>query len=296
MLDQSLFPNFIARSEIKLRLTAEEADIFAAEIKRHLPVYCYSPGRETTFVTTVYFDTDDFRFYSRANKFRDDNLKLRLKEYYYEVPEGYEVVPECWIEVKRRLGEATSKHRFRVAKVLVQRLFAGEDCFNEIYKSNRELAAEDVRKVFDTFLGVVRTYDLRPYSITNYRRRTFQAAGDESIRVTIDDLIAYFRAPALLYNGFAALTRGVLGEACGQQKHTVVEIKTTRERPAWMLALLDRFPQSHFSKFLTSTQALLRGVQGAAMPASDIVVRGADETPRPRLEGEGRRFLRRADV
>ena len=81
MLDQSLFPNFITRSEIKLRLTAEEADIFAAEIKRHLPVYCYSPGRETTFVTTVYFDTDDFRFYSRANKFRDDNLKLRLKEY-----------------------------------------------------------------------------------------------------------------------------------------------------------------------------------------------------------------------
>jgi len=296
LLDQSRFPNFITRSEIKLRLTAAEAEDFLGEVKRHLPVYCYSPGRETTFVTTVYFDTEDFRFYSRASKFRDDNLKLRLKEYYYEVPEGYEVFPECWIEVKRRLGESTSKHRFRVAKVLVQRLFSGEDCFIEIYKSNRELAAEDVRKVFDTFLGVVRTYDLRPYSITNYRRRTFQEAGDESLRVTIDDMIAYFRAPAVLYNGIVALTRGVLGEACGQQKHTVVEIKAARERPAWLNALLDRFPQSHFSKFLTSTQALLRGVQGSAMSVTELVVRTGAEARGTRPEGEGRIIPRRADA
>ncbi len=293
-MDQSRFPNFITRSEIKLRLTAAEAEDFLGEVKRHLPVYCFSPAREITFVTTVYFDTEDFRFYSRASKFRDDNLKLRLKEYYYEIPEGYEVFPECWIEVKRRLGESTSKHRFRVAKDLVQRLFSGEDCFLEIYKSNRELAAEDVRKVFDTFLGVVRTYELRPYSITNYRRRTFQEAGDESIRITIDDMIAYFRAPAILYNGVRALTRGVLGEACGQQKHTVVEIKVARERPEWLSALLDRFPQSHFSKFLTSTQALLRGVQGSTMTAAEMVYRAGAEPLGAQPEGDGRACPRAA--
>ena len=301
MINSSRFPNFITRSETKLRLEPRDAGGLLAEVQKHLPVYCYAPDRDITFVTTIYFDTEDLRFFNRASRFRHDNLKIRLKEYYYQLPAGFEVSPYCWVEVKRRLGESTSKHRFKVLKDMVGRLFAGEDCFEDIITVNASLDPGVVRCVYDDFLTLVRKNPVRPYSVTNYRRRTFQNGDDESLRVTFDDMIAYFRAPPSLYNGVRALVRGVLGGVCGEQTHTVVEIKATVELPGWLQKILDRHPQSSFSKFLTSTQSLLRvpkdilsdtnalpGMRGGGAPAHRAarVADGAwDDGARPAHDG-----------
>lgn len=259
MIKGSRFPNFISRKEIKLRLTRQAADVFVRDTKDHLPVYCYAPDREITYVTTIYFDTHDFRFYNRASNFRHDNLKIRLKEYYYELHDGtFETFPDCWIEVKRRLGESTSKHRFKLHKDRVQDLFSGEDLYETIIAHNTKLSPTDIRDIYDDFLKLVTTYKIRPYSATNYRRRTYQQPDTEDLRVTVDDLITFYQAPETLYNGASALTREALGDVCGQQKQTVIEIKTTMDFPDWLKRLLHKYPRSNFSKFLSSSQMLLR--------------------------------------
>jgi hypothetical protein len=254
---RSWFPNFISRAETKLKLRQIEAERLLGEVEKHLPIYCYAPGRAITFVSSVYFDTKDFLFYHRAKWFPHDNLKVRLKEYYYQLPAGYEVFPDCWIEVKRRLGESTAKVRFRIAKTLVGSLFAGEDLHEAIIASNQALEPSYLRRVYAEFLEVVKGRGLEAHSVTNYRRRTYQDEHDESLRVTFDDMIAYFRAPPELFNGTQALTRERLGPPAGFQRHTVVEIKVAKETPDWLKALLRTYPQSNFSKFLTSTQTLL---------------------------------------
>ncbi len=273
MIHRSRFPNFISRSETKLKLKPEAADSLRREVERHLPLYCYAPGRGITFVSSVYFDTEDFFFYKRAKWFPNDNLKVRLKEYYYQAPRGYELSPYCWIEVKRRLGQSTSKLRFRISKDLVEDLFAAEDIYEAIVQSNRRLEPGHLRRVYDEFLDVVRGRDLLAHSVTNYRRRTYQQSGDESLRITFDDMIAYFRAPAALFNGTKGLTREILGAPAGQQKNTVVEIKVARGSPNWLKGLLRRYPQSNFSKFLTSTQTLL------PLPRHDARFQPLRETP-----------------
>ncbi len=257
MIYRSRFPNFITRTEIKLRLKPSEAEALREEVERHLPPYCYVPDRPVTFVSSVYFDTDDLHFYRRAKRFPHDNLKVRLKEYYYRVDGTNEVSEYCWIELKRRLAEATSKLRFQTPKQLVSRLFEGEDLFDVIRACNRDLTESDLSKIYEDFLDIVRRFRLRPQSVTNYRRRTYQQREDESIRITFDDMIAYFRPPPFLFNGTRALVREVLGEPAGRQYHTVVEIKMARRTPQWLRELLARYPQSNFSKFLTSTQTVL---------------------------------------
>lgn len=281
MIHRSRFPNFISRYETKLKLRPQDAERLLRDVEQHLPVYCYAPGRAVTFVSSVYYDTEDFFFYKRAKWFPHDNLKVRLKEYYYELPSGPELSSHCWIEVKRRLGQSTSKLRFRIDKEFVGPLFAADDVFAQIVASNSGLEAEHLRRIYEEFLNVVRGRSLRAHSVTNYRRRTFQQSGDESIRITFDDMIAYFRAPPLLFNGAKGLTRDVLGPPAGHQKQTVVEIKVARSSPDWLKELLRKYPETSFSKFLTSTQTLL------PFPRHGERLPGLSETPEEERDRAG---------
>lgn len=290
MINRSRFPNFISRSEIKLKLKSEEAEKLLLEVAKHLPVYCYVPAREITFVSSVYFDTEDLLFYNRAKWFPHDNLKIRLKEYYYQVGEGYEFSPDCWIEIKRRLNQSTIKSRFQIPKELVAALFRGENLYERIVAANEKLTPDYIRRIYGEFLRVIEGRELKAHSVTNYRRRTFQEAGDESVRITFDDMIAYFRAPVTIFNGSSALLRELLGDPAGQQKNTVVEIKVARSKPEWLRTLLRRYPRSNFSKFLTSTQTLLTLPGGGLRTESDAESRwrGDDgmEEERKRVSGD----------
>ncbi len=285
LIRRSRFPNFIDRQELKLRFDDGKADLFYNEVNRHLPLYCYAPEREITYVTTIYFDTQDFRFYTRANKFRNDNLKLRLKEYYYKLSdEQFEISPYCWVEIKRRLGKSTNKRRFKIRKKATKELFSGKDIFPRIFEVNQNRKEEEIREIYDDFLYFVQTHKVQPYSATNYRRRTFQRSGDETLRITFDDMISYYQAPSSLYNGKRALTREIFGAPCGRFEGTIVEIKSAATLPGWLKSLLREHPRSNFSKFLTSTQTLLKTPPKCAEGVQD-----SNETGRSGSQSSSRR-------
>ena len=71
--------------------------------------------------------------------------------------------------------------------------------------------------------------------LVNYRRFAWQ---DETgtLRVTLDQELAFFRPPADLWTRDWALVRATLGTAVAKEKRMVLEVKTRAEPPAWLPA------------------------------------------------------------
>src|SRR5688500_16468954 len=90
--------------EIRALLTAEPPDGFR---------------RIGGWVTTVYFDLPDRRLVRAALEQPEENLKLRLREYFDD--EGAPCSRFVWFEIKERQGSASRKSRFRLHKRMVDR-------------------------------------------------------------------------------------------------------------------------------------------------------------------------------
>ena len=71
---------------MKFELDIAAAAFLRDEIARRLPVFEFASGYAHTFVTTIYFDTADRRFFEKARRDYDHNDKIRVKDYYYEEP------------------------------------------------------------------------------------------------------------------------------------------------------------------------------------------------------------------
>src|SRR6185436_2188096 len=93
----------------------------AAKTRELRAVLTAEPGQHFRriggWVTTVYFDLPDRRLARAAMERPEENLKLRLREYFDD--EGAPCSPFVWIEIKERQGSSSRKSRFRLHKRLV---------------------------------------------------------------------------------------------------------------------------------------------------------------------------------
>jgi hypothetical protein len=76
---------FFRRKEDKYEVGLAAATYLQAEIARRLPRFEYHSGYPYTFITTLYYDTKNRDFYRQAVRHYDDNVKIRVKEYYYSL-------------------------------------------------------------------------------------------------------------------------------------------------------------------------------------------------------------------
>ena len=144
-------------------------------IRESLPVYEFNPGYPYTHITTVYYDTPGLRLYDRASRSYDDNLKIRVKEYYYKDRCEKELVsPYCFLELKRRRDGMVSKQRLRIGKEHLEAFLRGEDLREKL---RPELAEEtgkgdELRKSFDMAYDALRSelsrIEVSPVSVINY--------------------------------------------------------------------------------------------------------------------------------
>jgi len=99
----------------------------AAKTRELRAVLTAEPGphfrRIGGWVTTVYFDLPDRRLARAAMERPEENLKLRLREYFDD--EGAPCCPFVWIEIKERQGSSSRKSRFRLHKRLVAPFLRG---------------------------------------------------------------------------------------------------------------------------------------------------------------------------
>ncbi|HYF01406.1 MAG TPA: VTC domain-containing protein, partial [Planctomycetota bacterium] len=99
----------------------------AAAARARARLLAVRPGgevrRQEGAILTTYLDLPDRRLARRAVERPDDNVKLRLREYFDAL--GAPASPFVWVEVKAREGAITRKSRFPLLKSRVERLLDG---------------------------------------------------------------------------------------------------------------------------------------------------------------------------
>ncbi|HYQ18709.1 MAG TPA: polyphosphate polymerase domain-containing protein [Polyangiaceae bacterium] len=207
-------------------------------------------------VSTVYFDTPTRRLFRDASSQAHDNVKLRAREYYDVHPSWAERAAriedvgqapgQIWLELKRRSGARTQKHRVRLSKSALERwLYEGGELSRGDY-AGREADAQVLQAYFDSTAE-----SFEPTCLVNYQRCSWQSA-DGQLRLTLDSNLAFYAPPSDLFRS-SSLRREELGSAFAHEESALLEVKQRAQAlPGWLsarLASLGLFP-SDYSKFV----------------------------------------------
>lgn len=222
------------------------------------------------FVSTIYFDTPSRRLLRAAQHRSVDHIKLRVKEYYDVHPSLAELATsveevvhapgDVWLELKRRSGARTQKHRIRVSKRVLSRWLEERGGLDRGDYVGRDADA----RVLQDYLAAERER-LVPASVVNYQRCSWQSE-EGDLRVTLDSDLAFFEPPRDLF-GRPSLLREALGTPCLREPSALLEVKHRGDAlPSWLsarLALL-RLSPVEYSKFVKSASAVEAHVATAA--------------------------------
>ena len=259
------------RTELEFAIEGELVGELVTSLDRRLARFHHrgvvSP-RTVHYVTTTYFDTTSREVFRRASQ-ASTSVKLRTKAYYDVIGDlaelgGLGSQPTrsddiVWLELKRRAGARTRKHRVGVARPQLRQtltelpLTPGSlaGCFG-LHGDDTGTALSDLH-----LLPGTRANPLRPDCLVNYWRMAWQSPSDP-LRVTIDGDLAFFAPPGHLLGIEGPLVRAALGQPVAESAVRILEIKTPHDPPPWLVRLLDRLGcrSTTGSKFLQASRAV----------------------------------------
>jgi len=270
------------RREQKYEVGPAAATFLREEIARRLPLFEFERGHPYTYVTTLYFDTRNRDFFRRADRNYDDNVKIRVKEYFYTLPpssdgsgarlngavRSYKTSPICYVELKQSAGGMVIKKRFGFPKSDLPLLFGGQDVWPILLKMTPPEEVGSLREVYRELHRYMELYSIEITSIVSYRRTVYQES-EEHLRVTFDDQLAVYHPVPGLYKGAEALTPEVLGTPIRTSSSVILEIKCPGAYPVWLEKAMQYHSTRRLSKFTTSVRLLLSGSNGAGLKDVD---------------------------
>ncbi len=226
------------RFELKYLLTSSQANAFRDDLVHHVDLDPHAGPTGSYPLASLYYDTDDHRFYWEkidGIKFR---RKLRIRSY-HPAPEPATTV---FVEIKQRVNRVTQKRR--VVTSLAEALAL---CSSGIIPEHdpRDSAT------FDEIAAMTLYYDLHPTVITLYEREAFLGReADPGLRITFDNDIRY-RAADL------DLTSPGPGRPAINPTWLVMEVKVNERIPFWLTELVARHDCEliRISKYCQSLEA-----------------------------------------
>ena len=212
------------RFELKYLLTLRQAEQVKAALQPYLPLDEYGGSTGSYPLSSLYYDSPDFRCYWEkldGIKFR---RKLRIRQYGAE-PLSAET--PVFVEIKQRLDRVTQKRRALLPYGEALRL-----CSRRQMPENT--SAQD-RAVIDEIYAFLWQYNLSPASIVRYQRQAFIGAEyDLGLRVTFDTDLS----------GQAAsldLAEPPAGLPLLPPQQVVMEIKVNERIPYWLTELVGAY-------------------------------------------------------
>jgi hypothetical protein len=185
------------------------------------PVCEQLPGRRYT-VRSIYYDTDDLRFYYEKMDGVKVRKKLRVRTY-----NGPENGSPAYFEIKRKFGRRGVKERVSLPVTSVEPALRAHDLGDIV----AERPYVD-RKVIEKFRFNLRVEALRPVVLVAYEREAFIGRTGVRARVTFDSNIRSCADPEL---------GQLFDEPCLRQfedEHFVLEMKFDELMPKWMCKLI----------------------------------------------------------
>ncbi len=215
------------RRELKYYLPVEtitEIRDFIHPYVQHDP-YCASLPNRTYTVRSVYFDTDDLRFYFEKLDSVRNRKKLRIRT--YNDPQGDTVV---FVEIKRKFGKLGSKDRLALPMTRIDDALNGKKPDDVL--SDRSFRN---RKVLEKIRFLMQVKNLRPVVLVTYDREAFVGRHDDRERVTFDCNIRSLINPTL-DQIFREERMRQFEDDC-----YVLELKFNETMPHWMTSLIRNF-------------------------------------------------------
>lgn len=213
--------NTFERIEEKYLLSPAQYKAVLAGLKGRMQPDMF--GRST--VSSIYYDTDDYRLIRASLDKPDYKEKLRVRAYGTTTPQS-----SVFVELKKKYDGVVYKRRTQLPFTEATALLEGKP------------TAED-SQVIREIRYFLKLYQPRPSVLLSYRRIAYTGA-ESDLRVTFDDGIRY-------RTGVLSLTAGSWGEELLPQGMTLMEVKVPGAMPLWLCDLLNQngiYPTS-FSKY-----------------------------------------------
>ena len=213
--------NTFERFEEKYLLTQSQYQAMMAGLRGRMQPDMF--GR--SMVSSIYYDTQDYRLIRSSLDKPDYKEKLRVRAYGKPTAES-----KVFVELKKKYDGIVYKRRISLPLLQANQLLSGG-------KTDTDAQITHEIQYF------VRFYQPQPRVLLSYRRVAYTGA-ESGLRITFDDDIR-FRTSALL------LTSGNWGQEMLQPGMTLMEIKAPGAMPLWLCELLNQneiYPTS-FSKY-----------------------------------------------
>ena len=212
------------RFELKYLIPLKTAEAFKQALGAYLVPDQHGGSAGSYLLTSLYYDSPDFKFYWEKVEGIKFRRKLRIRVY----GEIASLTPQTpvFVEIKQRLDRVTQKRRILLPYQAAQALCDGRirpEC----------LPAE--RPVVDEMLAMIEQYQLQPASVISYQRQAMVGTDyDIGLRVTFDTDLRYNGQHLQLHdtqpNGFMF-----------PPDWTVMEIKVNERIPYWLTELVAKY-------------------------------------------------------
>jgi len=200
----------------------------------HDPHCADLPGNNYT-VRSIYFDSEDLRFY--FDKLDSVRVRKKLRVRTYNLADD---AAPAFLEIKRKIGRRGLKERLMLDIGEVDGAIGAEDV-EEVLPGLSFLS----RKVLDRFRFNLRTRDMSPVVLVVYEREAFIGRENERYRVTFDQNIRSLINPQMEQMFVENELRQF------EEEYFVLEMKFDERMPRWMTRVvrdLDLQSQS-YSKY-----------------------------------------------
>lgn len=209
------------RFELKYLVPIATAEKFRQSLSTNLVPDDHGDSNGAYYISSLYYDSPDFRFYWEKVDGIRFRRKLRIR--YYESSNQLTPDTPVFVEIKQRVNRVTQKRRAMLPYRDALRL-----C------SERQIPAHlpEDRAVIEEIANLAWQYNLHPTSIIRYMRQALIGTEyDIGLRVTFDKDLSY-RADHI------DLAESQGGLALFPADWTVIEIKVNERIPYWLTELV----------------------------------------------------------
>ena len=209
------------RFELKYVVPIKAAEQFKQSLRAYLVPDDHGDSLGCYYLSSLYYDGPDFRFYWE----KVDGIKFRrkLRIRHYESPKPLTQDSLVFVEIKQRVNKVTQKRR-----VLLPYREALRLC------DERQVPEHDPQDaaVIDEIRSMLWQYNLRPASVVRYARQALVGTEyDIGLRVTFDNDLSYRASRLHLHEQQSGLPLFPPGWA-------VIEIKVNERIPFWLTDLV----------------------------------------------------------
>lgn len=216
-------PQVFKRYELKYLFTIKQVN----EFLKLLNIYTKHDIYYQSSIRNIYYDTPTYLLIRKSIEKPEYKEKLRIRTYQI-INDNQDV----FIELKKKYKSVVYKRRISLPYS------------NAIsFLKNKEI--DNNNQVVNEIKYVLNFYqDLKPMIFLSYERESYIGLDDENFRVTIDRNIIW-------RDYDVDLSKGIYGENILEEDKVLVEIKTNRGYPKWLVDFLseNKIYKTSFSKY-----------------------------------------------